>query len=954
MRTNAGKTRLGILLAVIMAAMLIALGVAAAESAPSVADIREAYLTCAYTELPVGEETQWELHWDGPDMSGYKVSYTVYRKDYDDGGRHYSSAEMGTIEETSFTLTFSEAGRYMIVLEITDAAGNTIVNDDCMLPTESAEDSALKKKVAEIVQACKDAGKTGKDAALFLHNAIVNGAEYSTDSDEPEGVLLEGGGTCQSYSKAYRMLLNEMGIKNIIISGQAYDGESYGDHMWNLIQIGGNWYHVDCCFDDPVNGPEDTRYFMITDSSMGQDHSWNPELYPECATKGEAAISQETLLMYEGSLIGNYWTPTIAVIQDGLACENVSWTSDNEKVLKVDENGCVIWMGGYGPATLTGTLDGKSYVCSAEVREIRMYVWFEYTGSKDESLWIWDYAMSMSVGQTVPYRLEELRYDKDGKITSQEDVTEKYPLAPAKPECFEITNGSVKALIAGTSQEAGNSQTYSYIENDQLSVQQYLFFNIFTGTVEDVKDKLMIERNEGEHYFYLTTNEYVGTFPIEPDDLFITAADFHCYRCQPGEFTWKSSDPDIVELAGTAGGSRPGHIYSTIAYTAKKAGKVTISVEFGGQEIASFAFEMEGGASGWQEGEDGMYYIGADGELLKNGVFTVDGKMYYFDENGKMLIGFRQPEGEEDWYCADENGVLYAGGWTELEGDYYYFEPDGRMKRNSWLEENGEKYYLTSWGTLLKDGTYNIDGVSYTFDKDGKLQHTPVAEWRQESGGYRYYIDGAMQTGWVQEGQKWYYLGADGYMATGWKQLGAWYYFGSDGAMQTGWLNDGGAWYYFSSDGAMQTGWVQDGQNWYYMNGGGAMTTGWLQQGGTWYLLGGNGVMRTGWVQDGGAWYYFSSGGAMETGWTKIRGDWYFFEGSGTMKTGWLKDRGEWFYFEPNGKMTKGWKEIREEQRSYWYYFKDSGAMATEWEEIGGKWEYFDASGVWQYTWDGN
>ena len=54
-----------------------------------------------------------------------------------------------------------------------------------------------------------------------------------------------------------------------------------------------------------------------------------------------------------------------------------------------------------------------------------------------------------------------------------------------------------------------------------------------------------------------------------------------------------------------------------------------------------------------------------------------------------------------------------------------------------------------------------------------------------------------MQTGWLSEGGKRYYLKASGVMASGWRELdGAWYYFDGSGAMTTGMIEVNGLHYY--------------------------------------------------------------------------------------------------------------------------------------------------------------
>ncbi|EKQ50513.1 MULTISPECIES: cell wall-binding protein [unclassified Clostridium] len=99
----------------------------------------------------------------------------------------------------------------------------------------------------------------------------------------------------------------------------------------------------------------------------------------------------------------------------------------------------------------------------------------------------------------------------------------------------------------------------------------------------------------------------------------------------------------------------------------------------------------------------------------------------------------------------------------------------------------------------------------------------------------------------------------------GWVKTDAgWTFYAADGTQTKGqWVNDGGVWYYIKADGIMATGWIQDGGNWYYLNGSGAMKTGWVNDNGTWYFLKSSGAMATGWIQDGSNWYFLNGSGAM-------------------------------------------------------------------------------------------
>ena len=121
----------------------------------------------------------------------------------------------------------------------------------------------------------------------------------------------------------------------------------------------------------------------------------------------------------------------------------------------------------------------------------------------------------------------------------------------------------------------------------------------------------------------------------------------------------------------------------------------------------------------------------------------INGSWYYFNGNCQMQTGMItwSNDGLKSYY--DESGKrLY--GWQTVDGRKYYFSPaTGKSAR--WLQDiDGKLYYFngqcvlhTGWLTWVSDGTksycdprdggalatghVSIDGVPYTFDKNGKL-----------------------------------------------------------------------------------------------------------------------------------------------------------------------------------------------------------------------------------------
>lgn len=143
-----------------------------------------------------------------------------------------------------------------------------------------------KEKVREIVAQTVTPGMTDFEIAKALHDYLVLHCAYDmrlysggmpSESYTASGALLDGTAVCAGYAKAYEALLTEAGIPCEYVTGYGNGGR----HGWNIVQIDGEWYHVDTTWDDPTPNREGYvryNYFLLSDSAMGRDHSgWNSE-----------------------------------------------------------------------------------------------------------------------------------------------------------------------------------------------------------------------------------------------------------------------------------------------------------------------------------------------------------------------------------------------------------------------------------------------------------------------------------------------------------------------------------------------------------------------------------------------------------------------------------------------------------------------------------------------------
>lgn len=92
------------------------------------------------------------------------------------------------------------------------------------------------------------------------------------------GALVEKRGICSGIAWAFKTLMDEANIECICVSGFLKEDLKTG-HMWNLVKIDGQFYHV-----DPTWGIKDDGVFvsglMQPDSMMKSTHVWTTEKYP--------------------------------------------------------------------------------------------------------------------------------------------------------------------------------------------------------------------------------------------------------------------------------------------------------------------------------------------------------------------------------------------------------------------------------------------------------------------------------------------------------------------------------------------------------------------------------------------------------------------------------------------------------------------------------------------------
>ena len=181
-----------------------------------------------------------------------------------------------------FTFTTTATGSYNFRFYLMDKASgvyylrtNTYIQvADDAYPSVA---SIVKKAVS---QAKQNTNGSEYEMALYLHDWLLDQLEYdnSLKWSSAESALTRGFGTCQAYESAYAKLLSAAGIEN------AETRDTYDGHTWNAVKLDGEWYQVDCTWDDTSDnfyGDLDQRhlYFCLTDELMAIAHPGHEKIY---------------------------------------------------------------------------------------------------------------------------------------------------------------------------------------------------------------------------------------------------------------------------------------------------------------------------------------------------------------------------------------------------------------------------------------------------------------------------------------------------------------------------------------------------------------------------------------------------------------------------------------------------------------------------------------------------
>ena len=596
--------------------------------------------------------------------------------------------------------------------------------------------AAMQVKLDQLVDQANTLCQTDLEKVFYVHEWLVQNIAYDREhlSDDVQddhnlrGALLDGTAVCDGYAKTYALTLRKLGITGVLVTSKDIG------HAWNMVELDGNWYQVDCTWDDPVDGSDQLGYCMhkhllCTTEEMNTNHSDDGD--DSVAFDLENLGTQNIVNLATDDTYENTWwkDKKSAIFPCGgdwyyASGERLFWRDDlgdcDSNLALEDDSGVVA-----GSIALDGTLlvatDKQACEQSSWIKQYELDpASHEVTEKKKESL--------QSIGiaaqwDGIYYAVSQQEYHQDVR---QYIKTRDIPVPTATPTAVPTATPTATPTAAPTAAPTATPTATPTVAPTATPTA--------TPAATPVKP----------------TAAPTAT-PVKPTAT--PASGYTGWKTVNGKDYWYENgvkqgttgrgkeiyDPDSDAwywLDANRGGAKA---VSKDVYQESNGGK-WVRYDANGQMI-----------KGWDTNDDGTYYFDLVTGAMTKGDATIDGLPCSFDTVTGIGLNcaWKRINGKNYWYEGgkrqgyDPNNAAYRGkeiydpasnGWYWLDnvqqgakavskdvyqessgGKWVRYDANGQMIKGWNTNADGTYYFDSITGAMAK-GTTTIDGMTYYFD----------------------------------------------------------------------------------------------------------------------------------------------------------------------------------------------------------------------------------------------
>ena len=580
--------------------------------------------------------------------------------------------------------------------------------------------AAMQVKLDQLVDQANTLCQTDLEKVFYVHEWLVQNIAYDRehlsdnvqDDHNLRGALLEGTAVCDGYAKTYALTLRKLGITGVLVTSKDIG------HAWNMVELDGNWYQVDCTWDDPVDGSDQLGYcthkhLLCTTEEMNTNH--NDDGDDSVAFDLENLGTQNIVNLATDDTYENTWwkDKKSAIFPCGgdwyyASGERLFWRDDlgdcDSNLAREDDSGVVA-----GSIALDGTLlvatDKQACEQSSWIKQYELDpASHEVTEKKKESL--------QSIGiaaqwDGIYYAVSQQEYHQDVR---QYIKTRDIPVPTATPTAVPTATPTATPTVAPTATPTATPAATPVKPTAAPTATPV------KPTATPASGYTGWKTVNGKDYWY-ENGVKQGT----------TGRGKEIYDPDSDAWYWLDADQ---------GGAKA---VSKDVYQESNGGK-WVRYDANGHMI-----------KGWDTNDDGTYYFDFVTGAMTKGDATIDGLPCCFDTVTGIGLNcaWKRINGKDYWYEGgkrqgyDPNNAAYRGkeiydpasnGWYWLDnvqqgakavskdvyqessgGKWVRYDANGQMIKGWNTNADGTYYFNPITGAMAK-GTTTIDGMTYYFD----------------------------------------------------------------------------------------------------------------------------------------------------------------------------------------------------------------------------------------------
>ena len=230
------------------------------------------YLTAVYGAF---DRDHPEVFWlNGQSVYGYDIPYNyTYNKTYKTGTVTYSLEIFVLLKNSIYDIRNQKYQTSLAIESAMDEQGQAVdrILQDCPRDSVYEQVRYLNKTLTQI---------NAYNSAVALNNTAAAAQDAWKGISALTGRTGTEGPVCEGYARAMMILCRELGIPCVLAEGDARTSPTgtLGSHMWNYIQLEGNWYAVDTTWNDPyisnngtavISGFESEDWLLLGSQSEG-------------------------------------------------------------------------------------------------------------------------------------------------------------------------------------------------------------------------------------------------------------------------------------------------------------------------------------------------------------------------------------------------------------------------------------------------------------------------------------------------------------------------------------------------------------------------------------------------------------------------------------------------------------------------------------------------------------